>query len=153
MSTLYTLIIPKARKFESLKIVQLQASGTFNAPYFHYVICTRTCTNTLKTYPFVSVLVYEYDSSVLQNFKILQLFLDFPLYIFSSAFSNVFLMRCVLITLHVRLYFSHLWFVISDSTSKFGYIKNRDKSRFRILRNEENTLIVDLTQIITRSVS
>ena len=108
VSTLYTLIIPKARKFESLKIVQLQASGTFNAPYFHYVICTRTCTNTLKTYPFVSVLVYEYDSSVLQNFKILQLFLDFPLYIFSSAFSNVFLMRCVLITLYVRLYFSHL---------------------------------------------
>ena len=91
VSTLYTLIIPKARKFESLKIVQLQASGTFNAPYFHYVICTRTCT-----------------SSVLQNFKILQLFLDFPLYIFSSAFSNVFLMRCVLITLYVRLYFSHL---------------------------------------------
>ena len=136
MSTLYTLIIPKARKFESLKIIQLQASGTFNAPYFHYVICTRTCT-----------------SSVLQNFKILQLFLDFPLYIFSSAFSNVFLMRCVLITLYVRLYFSHLWFVISDSTSRFGYIKNRDKSRFRILRNEENTLIVDLTQIITRSVS
>ena len=90
MSTLYTLIIPKARKFESLKIVQVQASGTFNAPYFHYVICTRTCTNTLKTYPFVSVLVYEYDSSVFQNFKILQLFLDFPLYIFSSAFSNVF---------------------------------------------------------------
>ena len=88
MSTLYTLIIPKAKKFESLKIVQLQASGTFNAPYFHYVICTRTCTNTLKTYPFVSVLVYEYDSSVLQKFKILQLFLDFPLYIFSSAFSN-----------------------------------------------------------------
>ena len=46
MSTLYTLIIPKVRKFESLKIVQLQVSGTFNAPYFHYVICTWTCINT-----------------------------------------------------------------------------------------------------------
>ena len=46
MSTLYTLIIPNARKFECLKSVQLQTSGTFNAPYFHYKICTRTCSNT-----------------------------------------------------------------------------------------------------------
>ena len=46
MSTLYTLIIPNARKFECLKSVQLQPSGTFHAPYFHYVICTRTCSNT-----------------------------------------------------------------------------------------------------------
>ena len=46
MSTLYTLIIPNARKFECLKSIHLQPSGTFNAPYFHYVICTRTCSNT-----------------------------------------------------------------------------------------------------------
>ena len=30
VSTLYSLIIPKASEFESLKIVQLQASGTFS---------------------------------------------------------------------------------------------------------------------------
>ena len=57
MSTLYTLIIPNARKFECLKSVQLQPSGTFNAPYFHYVMCTMKCSNTKKTYLFVSVLV------------------------------------------------------------------------------------------------
>jgi hypothetical protein len=30
------------------------------------------------------------------------------------------LMRCVLLTLHVRLDFSDLWFVISDTTSRIG---------------------------------
>ena len=51
VSTLYTIIIPKASEFENLKIVQLQASGTFNAPYFHYVNCTMTCINTPQHVP------------------------------------------------------------------------------------------------------
>lgn len=36
----YILIIPKASEFESLKIIQLQASCTVSTPYFHYVNCT-----------------------------------------------------------------------------------------------------------------
>jgi hypothetical protein len=42
VSTLFILIIHKESNSESLKIVHLLASGTFNAPYFHYVIQTRT---------------------------------------------------------------------------------------------------------------
>ena len=42
---IYLLIIHKAKNSESLKIVQLHAAGTFNAPYFH-VIQTRTCINS-----------------------------------------------------------------------------------------------------------
>ena len=53
-------------------------------------------------------LFYEYDSSVRQHFKILQLFLDCSLYISPSVFCNVYLMMCVLIILHVRLDFSDL---------------------------------------------
>jgi hypothetical protein len=63
VSNLYTLIIPKASELENLKIVQLLAAGTSNAPYFHYVNCTRTCINT-STRTFSSMfLFYEYDSS------------------------------------------------------------------------------------------
>jgi hypothetical protein len=50
-STLYNIIIRNASEFENLKIVQLQPSGTFSAPYFHYVNCTRTCIN-ISTIPF-----------------------------------------------------------------------------------------------------
>jgi hypothetical protein len=37
------LIIHKACNLAGLKIVPLLASSTFIAPYFHYVIQTRTC--------------------------------------------------------------------------------------------------------------
>ena len=40
---LYILIIHKVRNSASLKIVPLLASSTCIAPYFHYVIQTRTC--------------------------------------------------------------------------------------------------------------
>ena len=67
VSTLYTLIIPKASELDNLKIIQLQASGTFNASYFHYVNCIRTSINT-STRTFSSLfLFYEYDSSVLRK--------------------------------------------------------------------------------------
>ena len=36
-------IIHKACNSAGLKIVPLLASSTFSAPYFHYVIQTRTC--------------------------------------------------------------------------------------------------------------
>ena len=96
VSTLYTLIIPKASELDNLKIIQLQASGTLSASYFHYINCTRTSINT-STRTFSSLfLFYEYDSSVLHKiedftivsllfiidftfyFKILQLFLCCP---------------------------------------------------------------------------
>ena len=51
VSTLNILIIQKARNSENLKIVHLLASGTFNAPYFHYVIQTWTC-QFIKDVPF-----------------------------------------------------------------------------------------------------
>ena len=38
-----TIIIHKACNSAGLKIVPLLASSTFIAPYFHYVIQTRTC--------------------------------------------------------------------------------------------------------------
>ena len=66
-STLYTLIIHKASELDNLKIIQLQASGTFNASYFHYVNYIRTSINT-STRTFSSLfLFYEYDSSVLHK--------------------------------------------------------------------------------------
>jgi hypothetical protein len=45
VSTLYRsiLIIHKACNSAGLKIVPLLASSTFIAPYFHYIIQTRTC--------------------------------------------------------------------------------------------------------------
>jgi hypothetical protein len=42
----YLLIIHKAGNTETFKIVHLLASVTFNAPYFHYIIQTRTCINS-----------------------------------------------------------------------------------------------------------
>jgi hypothetical protein len=60
VSTLYTLIIPTARELKNLKIVQLQASGTFNASSFHYVNCTRTSFNT-STRTFSSLFLF-YDT-------------------------------------------------------------------------------------------
>ena len=39
----YIIIIHKACNSAGLKIVPLLASSTFIAPYFHYVIQTRTC--------------------------------------------------------------------------------------------------------------
>ena len=67
VSTLCTLIIPKASELDNLKIIQLQASGTFNASYFHYVNYIRTSINT-STRTFSSLfLFYEYYSSILHK--------------------------------------------------------------------------------------
>ena len=67
VSTLYTLIIPTASELDNLKIIQLQASGTSNVSYFHYVNYIRTSINT-STRTFSSLfLFYEYDSSVLHK--------------------------------------------------------------------------------------
>jgi len=46
VSTLYILIIHKARNSETFKIVHLLASVTFNASYSHYIIQTRTYINS-----------------------------------------------------------------------------------------------------------
>jgi hypothetical protein len=46
VSTLYILIIHKARYSETFRIVHLLASVTFNTLYFHYIIQSRTCINS-----------------------------------------------------------------------------------------------------------
>ena len=46
LDALTILIINKSRNSESLKIVHLLASDTLNAPYFYYVIQTKTCMNS-----------------------------------------------------------------------------------------------------------
>ena len=66
VSTLYSLIIPKESEFQSLKIVQLQASGTFS---IMSIVLGRTCSSLF--------LLDEYE--ILQNLKILPLFLGCPL--------------------------------------------------------------------------
>jgi hypothetical protein len=66
VSTLYSLIIPKESEIQSLKIVQLQASGTFS---IMSIVLGRTCSSLF--------LLDEYD--ILQNLKILLLFLGCPL--------------------------------------------------------------------------
>ena len=54
VSTLYRsiLIIHKACNSTGLKIVPLLASSTFIAPYFDYIIQTRTCIHSKKTHLF-----------------------------------------------------------------------------------------------------
>jgi hypothetical protein len=54
VSTLYRY---KAWNSAGLKIVHLLVSSTFIAPYFHYVIQTRTCIHSYKTHLFAPVLV------------------------------------------------------------------------------------------------
>jgi hypothetical protein len=70
---IYRLIIHKTRNSETFKIVHLLASVTFNAPYSHYIIQTRTCINIPLRHslsPIFLFCAYMYDSSVFQNFKI-----------------------------------------------------------------------------------
>ena len=71
VSTLYTLIIPKASELDNLKIIQLQASGTLSASYFHYVNCTRTCINT-SIIPFL--LCSCFMNTIAQFSKMLRLY-------------------------------------------------------------------------------
>ena len=54
---IYILIIDKARNSETLKIVHLLASVSFNAPYSHYIIQTRTCIDSLKKFLIAYLLV------------------------------------------------------------------------------------------------
>jgi hypothetical protein len=54
---------PQCMKLRRFNIVPLLASGTFIAPYFHYVIPKRRIFSLL-------FLLCAYDSSVFQNFKI-----------------------------------------------------------------------------------
>ena len=51
-SYIYILIIHKARNSETFDIVHLLASVTFNSPYSHYIIQTRTMYQFLKDVPF-----------------------------------------------------------------------------------------------------
>ena len=66
---MYT-IIHKVRNSESLNSVHLLALGTFNAPYFHYVIQIRHVSIPKRRTFSPLFLFCAYDSSVLQNFKI-----------------------------------------------------------------------------------
>ena len=56
VSTLYNIIIRNASEFENLKIVQLQPSGTFSAPYFLMSIVLGRA-SIPQPYHFVCVLV------------------------------------------------------------------------------------------------
>jgi hypothetical protein len=57
VSTLLDTNNTQACNSAGLTIVPLLASSTFIAPYFHYVIQTRTCIHSLKTHLFAPVFV------------------------------------------------------------------------------------------------
>ena len=116
----YVLLLSKVRKFESLN----SYSCKFRVRLTHLIammsfVLGHASIHTRRTFSSL-FLFYEYDSSVLQNVKILQLFLDCPLYSFPYVVSSDYLTRCVLITLHIRLDFSDLQFVVSDTNSRIG---------------------------------
>jgi hypothetical protein len=72
VSTLFILIIHKESNSESLKIVHLLASGTFNAPYVHYVIKIGYASIPKRRTFSPMFLFCTYDSSVFTH-----LLLDF----------------------------------------------------------------------------
>ena len=76
---------PQVKRVRKLKNRTAASFGYVKRTLFPLCQLYQDIYQYLNTYLFVSVLVYEYDSSVLPNFKILQLFLCCPLQIFPSV--------------------------------------------------------------------